>query len=278
MNEQLPVLHELCLRIQKFEFKERLQIILEFFLNCNYGHWANGLNMESLDDFNYDLATLDCVTYVEVVLALIKVVPSQSYAAFVAAFESMLRNIHYANGTPNFISSNHFQCIDWIENNKYLVEDITQKLSPKSKIAETVINKLGYFKQHKINKNRTQEFSEIIIKKLSPQISRVPYIETEEVLANYKLYVQSFPEYSIVNIVRPNWDLTERIGTHLNISHLGFAVKDNKTVNLSFYHATSERMKIVQETLDVYMQRQQSIPTIRGINVLAVNPGFYHAR
>ena len=97
-------------------------------------------------------------------------------------------------------------------------------------------------------------------------------------LNNYAHYVQIFPEYCIVNIVRPNWNLIEKIGTHLNISHLGFAIKDATAQQLKFFHATSEKQKVVQETLHVYMQRQQNSPTIRGINVLAISPGFDHAR
>lgn len=277
MNEQLPVIHELCLRIANLDSKERLQILAEFFLNNQYGPWANGSGIETLDDLNYDLSILDCVTYVEVVLALFKVEPPASYAAFVKSFENMLCHIHYANGKPNFISSNHFFCVDWIENNKYLVEDITTSLTKNFKVAETIIDKLTWFKRHNVNKNMTEDFVANIKQQLAPVTSRVPYIETKELLTEYPRFVTAFPEYSLVTLVRPNWDIVERIGTHLNISHVGFAIKDQANYELKFFHSTVEKSKVVQETLDSYMQRHQDGPTIRGISVLAISPGFYHA-
>lgn len=278
MNEQLPILHELCLRIAKRDFKERLQILAEFFLNCKYGAWANGTGLESLDDFNYDLATLDCVTYVEVVLALLKTAPQTSYSNFIADFENLLRHIHYVNGKPSFLASNHFFCIDWIANNKYLVEDITHSLSKDVKTAETMIDKLTWFKRHKVNQGKELEFSELIQKQLIAQQSIVPYITTEEILDTYPQMVQKFPEYCMVSLVRPNWDLTDKIGTHLNISHVAFVLKDLPAQELKFYHATIEQNKVVQETLQSYMQRHVASPTIRGINVCAISPGFHHAR
>lgn len=278
MNEQLPILHELCLRIANLDSKERLQILAEFFLNIQYGPWKNGSALETFDDFNYDLAVLDCVTYVEVVLALFKVQPPASYAAFVSSFEKMLSHIHYNNGKTNFISSNHFFCVDWIENNKYLVEDITTTLTKNAKIAETTIDKLTWFRRHNVNKDISDDFPENIKQKLAPVISRVPYIETQELLTEYPRFVAAFPDYSLVTLVRPNWDITERIGSHLNISHVGFAIKDQANAQLKFFHSTVEKSKVVQETLDVYMQRHQDSPTIRGFSVLAISPGFYHAR
>ncbi|HSX20910.1 MAG TPA: N-acetylmuramoyl-L-alanine amidase-like domain-containing protein, partial [Gammaproteobacteria bacterium] len=268
MNEQLPELHALCLKIANQDFKTRLQSLCEYFLGINYGAWRNGSSIEALDDFNYDLNTLDCVTYAEVVLALAKSDPHADYMTFVRRFENMLCHIHYNKGIPSFLASNHIFCIDWIENNKYMVEDMTQNLSATVKIAETQIDKLAYFMRHKINAANSAELPESVQSQLAKRISTVPYIETEDLLNNFAQYMAKFPEYCIVNIVRPNWDLTERIGTHLNISHLGFCIKDNVADDLKFYHATSEKLKVVQETLDVYMLRQQSSPTIRGINVL----------
>ena len=99
----------------------RLQEFCHCFLNSKYGGWEDGTDLESMDDFNFRLDTLDCVTYVEVVLALAKTAPGSS-------FTELLKRIHYKNGIPNFISRNHFTSLDWIPNNSFLVEDITQSL------------------------------------------------------------------------------------------------------------------------------------------------------
>lgn len=278
MNEKLLALHTLCLKNKDQDFKHRLQQLAEFFLGCGYGAWANGASMETLDDCKYDLNTLDCVTYVEVVLSLAKIPPHTDFNEFVAEFEHMLRRIHYANGQSSFLARNHFMCVDWIENNKYLVEDMTATLSNTAKVAETVIDKLNWFKKHKINQNLNGEFPAHIALQLPSVKSRVSYIENTEILSDYPSFVHKFPEYCIVNVVRPNWDIAERIGTRLNISHLGLAIKDALAQQIKLFHATSEKLKVVQETLDVYVRRQQSSPTVRGINVLAISPDFYHAR
>lgn len=282
MKQQLPELHQLCLKLKNVEFKQRLETLVQYFLGVVYGPWQDGSCLDSLDDFNYDLARLDCVTYVEVVLALVKTEPDSDLSMFITQFENLLRMIHYANGKPTYLARNHIHCLDWIENNKFILDDITRTISNNYQLAITTIDKLSWLKRQKPAQNLI-EFPAAVADLLPLKESQVPYITTEDLLENYQHYVNIFPEYSVVNIVRPNWDLTEKIGTHLNISHLGFAIKEyetgaTKAKNIKFYHATSEKLKVVQETLDVYMQRQQASPTIRGINVLAISPGYFHAR
>jgi hypothetical protein len=267
MNSQLKLLHELCLKLDPNEIKVRLIALCDAFLGCKYGPWQDGTSLESIDDFKYELDKLDCVTYPEVVLALAKVKPVVDIDAFISNFEAILAKLHYANGITNFKSRNHFVCLDWIPNNKYMVEDITCALSSDTKIATALIDKANWMRH---TKNFILENTPIV------QAS-VPYIETDYLLEKYNNFITQFPEYCIVNIVRPNWDLTAKIGTHLNISHLGLAFKNSQSNDIDFYHSTSERMQVVKETLQIYMQRFKDSPTIRGINVLAISPGYANA-
>jgi len=277
MSIQLTKLHSLCLEVAGKPLYTRLQILSDFFLGVEYGFWPDGSSLESLDDFDYRLDILDCVTFVEVALALAKTEPLENFTEFKQEFENVLRLIHYANGKPNFVSRNHFMSVDWILNNKFIVDDITCSLSDNAKMAEALIDKLTWVKRHKINKN-SSDLPESVIKKFQPQISRLPYIETNELLEQHLRFQNTFPEYCIVNIVRPNWDLTEKIGTHLNVSHLGFTFKDPLTQELSFYHASNDdRFKVVKDTLFGYMNRFKDSPTIKGINVLIITPGYHHA-
>lgn len=278
MNNKLADLQKLCLTIKDDTFVKRLQTIAEFFMGVKYGPWQDGSSLESLDDFNYDLDTLDCVTYVEVVLALVKTHPTNNFAEFQQEFVSMLQSIHYAKSIPTYLARNHIHCLDWIANNSSLFNDVTKTICPRYKIASTTIDKLSWLKRQKISLDILLNFPAHIAEQVQPQESHVPYIESSELLNNYAKYVATFPDCTIINIVRPNWDLRERIGTHLNISHLGFAIKDHLNNDLKFFHATSEKLQVVQETLDVYMQRQLSSPTIKGINVLAVKPEYTNAR
>jgi hypothetical protein len=267
MNAQLKMLHDLCSKLDANEIKSRLIALCDVFLGCKYGPWQDGTSLESLDDFKYQLDQLDCVTYTEVVLALAKTKPVADTHDFVGKFENTLAQLHYAGGITTFKARNHFMCLDWIPNNKHMVADITGVLTANTKTAAALIDKANWMR-HK--KNYTLENA--------PAVETfVPYIETDYLLGNYSSLVKQFPEYCIVNIVRPNWDLTATIGTRLNISHLGLAFKNPQTDDIDFYHATSERMLVVKETLQVYMQRHKDSPTIRGINVLAISPGYSNA-
>ncbi len=268
MNSQMQTLQAICSKLDASEIKSRLIALCEAFLGCKYGPWQDGTSLESLDDFKYQLDQLDCVTYPEVVLALAKTRPDTELKDFVNNFENILAGLHYDKGIKNFMSRNHFMCLDWIPNNKNLVKDVTTALTADAKTATALINKSNWMQLKK----------SFMLTNASAAETSVPYIETDFLLDNYTSLVSKFPEYCIVNIVRPNWDLTATIGTHLNISHLGLAFKNLKNNDIDFYHATSEGMIVIKETLQIYMQRFKDSPTIRGINVLTLNPGYFNAR
>lgn len=268
MSFHLKMLHDLCLSLDSNEIKSRLIALCDAFLGCKYGPWQDGSSVESIDDFKYQLDQLDCVTYTEVVLALAKTKPTADVKDFIRNFEHNLAQLHYNKGITSFKFRNHFMCLDWIPNNKHMVEDVTCSLSPETKTAVALIDKATWMHNKKLFELTN-----------TPAVTtKVPYIETDYVLKNYSSLITQFPEYCIVNIVRPNWDLTASIGTRLNISHLGMAFKNSQTNEIDFYHATSERMLVVKETLHIYAQRIKDSPTICGINVLAVSPGYSNAR
>jgi hypothetical protein len=274
MNKSLAELHTLCMHLRDKSLPERLQYLAEEFIGTAYGPWVTGSSFESLDDYAYNLDTLDCVTYVEVVLSLAKTPPLTNYSEFVQQFELILHKLQFAHGKSNFMSRNHFMCLDWIPNNKFMVTDITSSLSANVKIAEAIIDKPQWMRQHSLNKTTTDEFPAQAVDALQSQVSRIPYIETDELLKEYSYYQTVFPEFGIVNIVRPNWDLTAQIGTPLNISHLGFVFKEEQSKSILFYHASSLAKKVVKTTLDTYMAQTKDNPTIQGVNVLAISPGL----
>ncbi len=269
MNYKLYELYTLCQKTAALGFKQRLKALAENLLGIEYGPWQNGSDLESLDDFKYDLKVLDCVTYAEVVLALMQTNPHQEYALFCVDFETNLRNIHYAQGIPNFLHRNHFFCIDWIANNKLIVADITREVFPSTKTAEAEIDRKSWFTQHAINAGR-KTLPQHIIESLPSQTSIVPYVSTEELLQDYSNFVRCMPEYSLICIVRPNWDMRARIGTNLNISHLGLALKMPDNDDIEFFHATTTLKRVVQQSLREYMTQQLASPTIRGINIQAL--------
>jgi hypothetical protein len=104
--------------------------------------------------------------------------------------------------------------------------------------------------------------------------SIIPYLPLDSLFdstgkANDYLFKQ-IPNAAIIEIVRPNWDLSKEIGTHLNISHLGFAIWKNRI--LYFREASSQHGRVVDVPLVDYLRDTLKSPTIKGINVQVVLP------
>lgn len=233
----------------------------------------------------YRTDAFDCETYVDTVLAL-------AFAHDSITFEQKIRQIRYQNGHVSFFHRNHFTCLDWNKNNQKqgLIKDITTTLHDKNshsiaKMAHALIDKPGWY----------QHFSTAIIRMNNPlpaerakrlaslkqkgsqlprMLSTIPYIPLTILFnkagqANEYVFKQ-IPDGAIVEIVRPNWDLTQQIGTHLNVSHLGFAIWIKDT--LMFRAASSTNGRIMDIPLIDYLRNAQKIPTIKGINVQIATP------
>ena len=73
------------------------------------------------------------------------------------------------------------------------------------------------------------------------------------------------PDSTIVEIVRPNWNLEKLIGTNLHVSHLGFVVHTEQGV--MYREASSVKAKVVDIPLIDYLQAYINSSTIKGINL-----------
>lgn len=208
------------------------------------------------EDFGYDSDPLyrfdgfDCTTYIETVSALAM---SRNHEEF----EKVLLRFRYKDGFVDFRTRNHFTSLDWIPNNQAqgLIQDITKQIYPQNySLAHTVIDKKVWFlKNHKIEDTSLA------------QISVIPYLPISAAVQNPELLSQ-IPHGSIINIVRTNWGLKEKIGTDLDVSHQGFVI--HKEDGIYFRHASSEKKMVLEEPLLEYLQRMTAIKSIAGINVL----------
>jgi len=109
---------------------------------------------------------------------------------------------------------------------------------------------------------------------LGPQQSTLAYLPLnqlfdEQGVANERVFNQ-IPDGAIIEIVRPNWDLTQQIGTRLDISHLGFAFWENH--QLMFRQASSLTHAVISTRLIDYLREALPSPTIKGIHILEVVP------
>lgn len=266
-------------------FQQKIAYINQIFLNKPYEFNALGEGENGEFD-NYPLYrtdAFDCETYVDTVIAL-------ALAKDLSSFQKIITQIRYKDGIVSFTNRNHFTCIDWNYNNQkqFITTDITKNITDnnKKKIckdANAIIDKPNWYKNlplsrirlnntNNINKNaklaslraKGNEFKKIL--------STIKYIPLDKVFVDDKINMQiikQIPNGAIIEIVRPNWDLTKIIGTNLNISHLGFVVFEKDVPY--FIHATSEKLMVVKVPLIEYLKKASDSPTIKGINIQIIN-------
>jgi hypothetical protein len=222
---------------------------------------------------------------VDTVLAL-------AFANNLNQFEQCIDQIRYSDGKPSYLFRNHFASLDWNGNNqkKRFVKDITDTIhnesnQPVAYEAVAIINKPAWYDHMTIKTLRLENVSLVekkrrleVLKQAGKQLpistARIPYLPLSELFdssgkANIYLFDQ-IPNGAIIEIVRPNWDLTKDIGTHLNVSHLGFAFWKNNT--LWFREASSNHHMVIDVPLIEYLQEALKSPTIKGINVQITLP------
>ena len=257
------------------------------FLTKPYALGALGEGKEAqYDQFPlYRTDAFDCETYVDTVLALAE---AHDYRSF----KQQINQIRYKNGHVDYINRNHFTCLDWNKNNQVqgFVKDITTTIKAKHdvsviKFARALIDKPSWYEHKTIDTIRINKMDISVrqqrlqsLQKEGRQLLRstsvIPYIPLNALFnqkgkANQYLFKQ-IPNAAIIEIIRPNWDLSKEIGTHLNVSHLGFAIW--KKGKLWFREASSNEGQVIDIPLEDYLRQALQSPTIKGINIQIVLP------
>ena len=265
----------------------RLERISNYFLGKPYllGALGEGETARYDQSPRYRDDGFDCETLVDTVLAI-------AFSSDFKTFEYCIDHIRYQNGQVDFITRNHFTDLDWNTNNQkrgYLV-DITESITnpeqePVALMAKAIINKPAWY-QHltadsiKIHSAQGNEQAKRLIElkhrgsQLSITPASIPYIPLSILFdkqgkPNLAIFSQ-IPHGAIIEIIRPNWDLRQQIGTCLNVSHLGFVfwIKGEPI----FRQASSEYHQVVDMPLIDYLKKARTSPTIKGINIQIVKP------
>ena len=225
------------------------------------------------------------IPYVDTVLAL-------ALANDPNQFKQCINQVRYRDGQVSFLNRNHFTCLDWNQNNQrqQFVKDITPILRDKHnksvvKFARAFIDKpawYGHLSTHAIrlkkadSKEQARRLQSLKDRgsQLSAAHSIIPYIPLSVLFDSrgkaHEYLFNQIPNAAIIEIVRPNWDLSKEIGTHLNVSHLGFAFWKKDT--LFFREASSTQNQVVDVPLIAYLRDARKSPTIKGINIQIVLP------
>ncbi len=264
---------------------ERLNYFSQPWLNQPYILFPLGEGVPNQYDEmpRYRIDGFDCETFVDTVLAL-------TIAEDTPTFKQCMNQIRYKNGNVSFINRNHFTASDWNINNQAqgFLKDITltivnQNKQPVALESKTIIDKAEWYKKLPLTRIRIQNISAKEQNKrlkslrhaglsFSKQTSIVSYIPLKALFnqqgqPNMTLFKQ-IPDGAIIEIVRPNWDLTQAIGTHLDISHLGFVFWKHHV--LYFRQASIIYNKVVDVPFVEYLSKALKSPTIKGINIQVI--------
>ena len=260
----------------------RLNTISKSFLGTPYelGSLGEGENGEYDQYPLYRLNSFDCLTFVETTIALaLSNNPQQ--------FKKKIIQLRYKNGHIAFINRNHFTELDWNINNQKqgFLQDITANFhdatgSSVIKYATVTIDKANWYQYLTSNNIRLKQPLDITPAKhlqqlraagaqFKPKTIKVAYIPLNILFDKHNhpnLYVfKQIPTGSVLQIIRPNWNTKERIGTDMVISHLGFVFVHNN--QLRFRHASSTQKAVVDNSLISYLRTAKQSPTIKGIHI-----------
>lgn len=175
----------------------------------------------------------DCMTFVETSLA--------------GGDLDKLTKIRYKNGDIDFLNRNHFTETDWLENNKDIIENVSNKYG-KTAIRSVVIDKQKWFKRvHKID---------VKTPKQTTKIEYIPYLELDKIKTDETL---------IVLFVIDNPKMRDRIGTDLAISHMGFLLP-----NGILRHASRDFGRVVDVNFKEYIAIRAKNKNDIGITLLRI--------
>ena len=146
----------------------------------------------------------DCVTFVETVLANGDI--------------GTLNKIRYKNGNIDFVNRNHFIETDWLENNSWLVENVSGEYAP-TKIRNVKIDKKKWFKTVY---NMDTDFAVRNVK-----LEYIPYKYVQDIQIRKPM---------IVLFIIDNKKLRNKIGTDLAVKHMGFLLPNGILRHASYKH------------------------------------------
>lgn len=220
--------------------------VANLFLGTKYGSGNRGKKSENKILIN--LSELDCVTYLETVLAIYKSVKS-SKTDF-CDFVEQVENIKYRDGKKILFPSRLHYFSDWLIDNSKRgnVKDITAEIDS-VKYSKTI---------NYMTKNRS----------LYPQLKDTAFFNSMKVFENnlnknlkYYLPKDKFNDYK-AKIKHGDIVVFTTITEGLDVSHVGFAYKKNNELYL--LHASSKYKKVIisEVPLNEYLNQNSKVSGI----------------
>ncbi len=258
----------------------RMDLFSQNFIGLPYGDGGplgEGENGRYDQDPLYRFDTFDCTTFVETTVSL-------ALSRDVDEFENKMDEIRYESSQVDYLKRNHFPSLQWIPNNikNGLLKEINHLILPSSetKTAEAVIDLPGWLKKIKINEIKVPEATQLeresLLEELrsyasqyTPIVARLNYLPIATLVTKPQV-LKLIPNGAIVSFVRPNWDLTDAIGTHMNVSHQGIIFQKKNGTYLRHASSSSEK-RVMEVPLYDYLKKFENHPTLKGIHLMQVN-------
>ena len=166
---------------------------------------------------------MDCLTYMEHVLALAH---SKNYSDFF----NILQNIRYKNGIIDYKTRNHFLIADWLQNNKFALDNELWIMNNEYKLFEKEIYKKKFFGDSSA---------------INPKIS-IDFLPKEKAI----IYADTakFAKDTIFGVAI----LSDLPG--LDAAHTGFAIGNGAKNGLKFRHASQLKGKVIEQPLSEFLK------------------------
>ncbi|OGT54627.1 MAG: hypothetical protein A3F17_09190 [Gammaproteobacteria bacterium RIFCSPHIGHO2_12_FULL_41_15] len=258
-------------------YHEKIKTISQQLLGRAYK--INPLGEDLYDQYDqspfYRSDVFDCLTFVNTVIALAK-------ADDLAEFAHWMLHINYKKNKPTYLTRHHFMSVDWNpENQRHnIIEDITHDCvqDPQLiKMATAYIDRQNWLQHLSVDNLKVDESvdKKKLLKKLKSMSAKltneeasIAYVPCKHIISSKKAYqflLNQLPSVTIIEMVKPNWDLRSVIGTCLNVSHLGFLLNDGEKLTLR--HASKTVGMIVDVELYDYLFSFKSDKSLAGVNI-----------
>jgi hypothetical protein len=219
---------DLLINLKK-DNSDRIEKLCELSLGTNYklGPLGEGIDSEYDRDPLINFKSVDCMTFVEQILAL---TISKSYEEMYAK----LIKIRYRDGMVSFKTRNHYTVADWLPANKWFLDDVTEKTGGDnlSEMTKT-IDKKKFFENNGFPELGVDEIPITLTTKFIPSDQRVD-IPSGAVI----IFLQNEP--GIFSM------------------HMGFVIiKDGEQY---LYHASSTIKMVVKVKLKDFLDKNPEIP------------------
>ena len=224
----------------------------------------------------YQFFNLDCVTFVELVMAL-------AMSNDLESFEKSLFLIRYQNSKISYETRNHFLETDWLKNveNKKIAKLWKPKVELKTKQvtlngfvdkSNWYLKRLPDIKPKVLSDEAAQAKLEEFASRTGKIKFKLKYFKRPKDGFNPSFYKAIPSGAIIVFLYMPAQNLTEIVGSPYYVRHMGFIIQNPDLTILRSASAVYTNRKVIDENLPDYIETAALDPNFLGVGIYALTP------